>query len=199
MQVAENNQVEYATLNRRMLALTLDSLILIIVLFPASMLIEYIVYGGKMMSDILTGAQNSSGGPQDFLAILNKLSQESFFLKWFAVQFFVYVLTGVLYLLCWWKAGTTPGKWVAECKILDEKTLTEPTRMQYLLRFLAFVPSCLPLSLGFLMLGLDKKKRAWHDRMVGTVVVVRRHDWKKITNYLSQLVKGLHTKIRKYI
>lgn len=199
MQVAKNTlgqdkQVEYASFNRRVIAISIDLLASAFLIIPLSFYLEYFLFGNRtvmvIMQEFLTKLADNQVDP---LAVINELSRESFFLKYLAEQLIIYLFLGVIIVTFWWKAGTTPGKWLTECKILNEEDLQEPTRAQYVKRYLAYLPSNIFFSLGFLLLGYDKKKRAWHDKMVGTVVIIKKHDWQKITKGLTALWNAIKT------
>ncbi len=67
-----------------------------------------------------------------------------------------------------WQA--TIGKKVMGCYIIN----TDGTRMSFgkaVLRYFCYIISSLPLSLGYIWAGFDKRKRAFHDMIVGTYVV----------------------------
>ncbi|MBX3651771.1 MAG: RDD family protein [Burkholderiales bacterium] len=34
-----------------------------------------------------------------------------------------------------------------------------------------YIASALPLFLGFIWVGIDKRKQGWHDKLAGTVVI----------------------------
>lgn len=65
------------------------------------------------------------------------------------------------------------GTWGMKCcdLIVLRRDLALPTKGQARGRYWAAVLSALPLGLGFLAIGWDKRKRGWHDRMAGTYVV----------------------------
>jgi uncharacterized RDD family membrane protein YckC len=58
-------------------------------------------------------------------------------------------------------------------QIRDAKTGNLMSEGQAVARFLGYLASGLPLSLGFLWILLNKKRRGFHDFIAGTVVVVK--------------------------
>ncbi|MBY0407225.1 MAG: RDD family protein, partial [Rickettsiales bacterium] len=58
-------------------------------------------------------------------------------------------------------------------KIVDNKTGGKPTMVQILLRLLGYVISACMLFAGFLWIGVNKRRRAWHDYLSDTVVVTQ--------------------------
>jgi uncharacterized RDD family membrane protein YckC len=71
----------------------------------------------------------------------------------------------------WVVKNATPGKMVIRAKIVDAKTGGAPSLSQYVIRYLGYYLSMIPLFLGFLWVAFDPKKQGWHDKLAGTVVV----------------------------
>ena len=55
--------------------------------------------------------------------------------------------------------------------IVDEKSGLKPSIKQSIIRYLGYYVSSIPLLLGIIWVGIDKRKQGWHDKMAGTVVV----------------------------
>ena len=88
-----------------------------------------------------------------------------------AMMIVMYVLPIAMIIGFWvWKAST-PGKMVFKAKIVDAKTGGHPSTLQFIGRYLGYIISSIPLCLGFMWIGWDKRKQGWHDKMSGTVVV----------------------------
>jgi uncharacterized RDD family membrane protein YckC len=86
----------------------------------------------------------------------------------------VFVLPNLILPLLWCLWSSTPGKMAVSTKIVDAQTGRKPKARQFLLRFLGYYLSALPLGLGFLWVLVDRKKQAWHDKLAGTVVIRTR-------------------------
>lgn len=71
----------------------------------------------------------------------------------------------------WILKGATPGKMVVGAVIVDAQTLGKPSTGQLIGRYLGYFLSTLPLGLGLLWVGFDKRKQGWHDKLAGTVVI----------------------------
>ncbi len=135
-------QLEYVGFWRRVLASIIDSLLIGMITLP--LLLAF--YGMAYLS-----SDNFIDGPIDFLVS--------------------YVLPAVAIILFWvWKQAT-PGKMAMSAKIVDAKTGKEPSLGQYIVRYLSYFVSVLPLCLGFLWVAFDSKKQGWHDKIAGTVVI----------------------------
>ena len=71
----------------------------------------------------------------------------------------------------WVYCGATPGKIAVAVKIVDAATGRPPTPTRLVLRFLGYFVSALPLYLGFLWIGVDRRKQGWHDKIARTIVI----------------------------
>jgi uncharacterized RDD family membrane protein YckC len=82
-----------------------------------------------------------------------------------------FVVVGVIFIFCWYKWQATPGKMLLGLRIVDEKTMKNPKAGQHVVRYIGYFISTILLFGGFLMIGLNKKKKGLHDIMAGTVVI----------------------------
>ena len=57
--------------------------------------------------------------------------------------------------------------------INDAATGEKPTMKQWILRYIGYFVSIVPLGLGYVWVAFDKRKQGWHDKLAGTVVVPR--------------------------
>lgn len=80
------------------------------------------------------------------------------------------VFPSVVMLLFWGVCSATPGKMAISAKIVDARTGKKPTVLQFLLRYVGYYLSALPLGLGFLWVIFDRRKQGWHDKLARTVV-----------------------------
>jgi uncharacterized RDD family membrane protein YckC len=85
-----------------------------------------------------------------------------------------YVLPAVVVLLFWLYKSATPGKLMLNLVIVDARTGEKPTTAQWLIRYLGYYISGFFIMLGFIWVGLDKKKQGWHDKLAGTVVLHKK-------------------------
>jgi uncharacterized RDD family membrane protein YckC len=58
--------------------------------------------------------------------------------------------------------------------IVDAQTGGKPSTAQLIVRYLGYYVASIPLLLGIIWVGFDKRKQGWHDKMAGTVVIRRR-------------------------
>jgi uncharacterized RDD family membrane protein YckC len=85
-----------------------------------------------------------------------------------------WVLPAVAVVLFWIYRQATPGKMAIGARIVDATTGGKPTTGQLIGRYLAYYVSTLPLLIGFIWVGIDQRKRGFHDMLAGTVVVRAR-------------------------
>ena len=84
---------------------------------------------------------------------------------------FSYILPGIAVILFWVYKSATPGKLITKLTIVDAKTGNKPTTGQFIIRYLGYYVSMLPLFLGIIWVGIDQRKQGWHDKLAGTVVL----------------------------
>jgi uncharacterized RDD family membrane protein YckC len=82
-----------------------------------------------------------------------------------------YILPAIAVIAFWVYRSATPGKMMLKMKIVDAKTGGKLSVRQSIVRYLGYYVAILPLFLGLIWVGIDKKKRGLHDKMAGTVVI----------------------------
>jgi uncharacterized RDD family membrane protein YckC len=178
------DQVHYASFNRRLIAFSLDLIMLILVLMPINIFFDMIKIGPSSIMSTLQEfygsiAQNQAQNNLSISNVFSLLSERGLLTYYIIVSYimpFGLVLVYILY--CWIKFSATPGKMLTRCVIVDYPSFDTPSKKQYVLRFLGYFLSALPLGLGFFMVALNKHKRGLHDYIAGTAVVVRLHKLK---------------------
>ena len=139
--------VEYAGFWIRVWASLIDSLLLSVIIGP----LLWAIYGKGYFTGQFTGLV---AGPADLL------------LSW--------VLPAVAAILFWLARQATPGKMVVGATIVDAASGGPLSPRQSLLRYLGYYLSLLPLGLGFFWIAWDDRKQGWHDKLAGTLVVIKR-------------------------
>lgn len=136
------NDQEYAGFWIRVGAAIIDSILVLIIIVP----ILTAIYGREYwMSDALIQ------GSWDVL--------------------FNYVLPAIAVIVFWIYRSATLGKMATRLTIVDARTGGKPTTGQCIGRYFAYYVSMIPLFLGFIWVGIDKRKQGWHDKLAGTVVI----------------------------
>ena len=169
---------KYATLNRRMLAATVDSIIIMITIAPIADWLFNMYYGPVPVDLRLLREQVSQQHDQHQALVMfwNKLVETGFVSRWVAnttVQTLVlFGFTGI----CWHFWSATPGKMLLRIKVVDAKTEGHISDLQIILRLMGYGVSAVFFCLGFFWIGWDKKKQGWHDKLAETVVITQ--PWK---------------------
>lgn len=136
-------QVEYAGFWARCGATLVDTVILLLITMPLTM----VIYGNSMWA---SGTKQILGG---WDIVIN------------------WVFPAIAVVLFWHFKGATPGKMIVTMKVVDQKTGLKPSFTQSIIRYFSYFVSIIPLFLGFFWIAVDKKKQGWHDKLAGTVVV----------------------------
>lgn len=81
-----------------------------------------------------------------------------------------YLLILGYFAICWSLVGFTPGMWLMGLRVV-RKNGELPGFFRSLARVFLFSLSALVFFLGFLWVIFDRRRQAWHDKIVGTYVV----------------------------
>ena len=159
----QNKNIRYAGFFIRFIASFLDTLFLAL---PIGVVV-YFLSGGEWF-DFAQYQQNMqlalSGNPD----ALNNQPTTSF--KWEMIFELAVLAVTIIFWEKW--SGTTPGKRLVGIKIVDAKTLKNISNKQAIIRSLGYIPSTLLLGAGFLMVLFRKDKRALHDLLADTIVII---------------------------
>ncbi|WP_321324434.1 RDD family protein [Thiomicrorhabdus sp.] len=136
------NNLEYAGFWIRVGASLIDTLILLLVTTP----ILLMIYGDNYWT-----SESILMGTWDFIIS--------------------YIFPAIAVIVFWTYKSATPGKMALKLTILDANTGQKPSTSQFIIRYLGYFVSTIPLCLGLIWVGIDKRKQGWHDKMAGTVVV----------------------------
>lgn len=136
------DDIEYAGFWIRMGAALIDTLIILIITLPLLSL----YYGQAFWSS------------------------DKFVVGWF--DFILnYILIPIVVIIFWIYKTATPGKMALNLSIVDAKTGKGLSTGQAIGRYLGYYVAMIPLMLGIIWVGIDKRKQGWHDKLAGTVVI----------------------------
>jgi len=96
-------------------------------------------------------------------------SDQMFYGFWDALLGYVVPFCATVWF--WLQYLATPGKMATKLKIVDAVSGEKMSTGQAIGRYFAYIPAVLPLGLGIIWVGIDKKKQGWHDKLAGTVVI----------------------------
>ena len=140
--LSSSEPVNYVGFWPRFCASIIDSVMLMVLMY----LLLFVLYGSEYFS--LLGSEQTS-----------------------SFVFMNYALPITIVILFWIYKSATPGKMLFLSVIVDEKTGNKPTKKQFIIRYLSYYISLIPLGLGFFWVAWDDKKQGWHDKIAGTVVI----------------------------
>ncbi|NBO19485.1 MAG: RDD family protein [Proteobacteria bacterium] len=166
----DNEYSKYAGFNRRILAATIDSLLLML-LTPLFDAIAPIDRSG------LEGMQMDNSDPKAARLMLSQLAANHALIESWLHNFILQMAFFIAYSgICWYFWQATLGKIILQMKVVDAKTLGPVSLSQIVRRMCGYVISGTCLMMGFFWIGLNKKQRAWHDYLADTVVITE--PWK---------------------
>jgi uncharacterized RDD family membrane protein YckC len=139
-----NSEVKYAGFWIRVWASIVDSALFSFIIFP----ILIFIYGQEYFY-----SDNFVEGKVDF--------------------FLNFVLPILAIIIFWIKKSATPGKMLIKAIIVDSKTYKKPSKLQFIGRYFAYIPSFMFLGIGIFWIAFDKRKQGWHDKLAGTVVIYK--------------------------
>ena len=88
-----------------------------------------------------------------------------------AMAFTRWLLPALVVVWCLTRLRATPGKLLLKAEVVDARTGATLTARQAWIRVLACPLSYLTLGAGHLMVIVDRRKQALHDKIAGTVVI----------------------------
>lgn len=116
-------------------------------------IIDWIILG--IIGRILFGSEATQ---------INNMGADVNFSGWRTIVPFLYII------IFWVWFSATPGKLILGMKII--KTSGEKIDLKVsLIRFFSYIPSAFILFIGFIWIGIDKKKQGWHDKIAKTYVI----------------------------
>jgi len=163
----------YAGFNRRMLAATIDS-VLLLFFVPVIESVFNALYG-PMPVPIEELVLRLRDVPQEAqMSVFLQAAAETGALRhWLVHGFWQFMVAASLSGFCWHYWAATPGKMLVGIRIADAATEGPVSTRQIILRLFGYIVSTVPLCIGFFWIGLDKRRQSWHDKLAHTVVLVR--------------------------
>jgi uncharacterized RDD family membrane protein YckC len=146
-EIVDPENIEYGGFWKRVLAAIIDSILILCITMP----LIGVVYGWGYFADESRG-----------------------FIPRGAEFFISYVLPALATITFWKTRQATPGKMALSLKIVDAETGMPMSTGQAIGRYCAYFVSAIALMIGYLWVAFDARKQAWHDKLAGTVVVIRR-------------------------
>lgn len=141
------SDVEYVGFWMRCVASVIDTILVTAITFPVLIKMYEMRY-------VESGSFSLVQGPTDFL-----LS---------------YVVPAVLVIGFWHFKLATPGKMAISAIVVDAESFDRPSTVQLAVRYAGYFLSTIFLFMGFLWIGVDRRKQGWHDKIARTVVIRKK-------------------------
>lgn len=169
---------KYASFNRRMMAVTLDTLFMA-ALAPLVDKLFNALWGAVSMDWPALQERMLAQASERNSAILfwQELYQSGVLSRFVANNL---VQMAVLFLLtayCWHRWAATPGKMIMRLRVVDAVTEQPISDRQIALRLLGYIVSVIPPFIGTFWIAFDSRRQGWHDKIAHTVVITV--PWKK--------------------
>lgn len=172
----------YASFNDRMFASALDSCLLILVFAPvlsylsdvfmAKYQVEAMVQAALKPFELTLSPNPTAADWHAMIsAVFAEFHRTGFWWDWLLNNLLQMAVMGAAVVAFWIYRAATPGKMLLRLVIVDAATGGVPSTRQFIVRYLAYFVSVIPLFLGFFWIGWDKKKQGWHDKIAGTLVM----------------------------
>lgn len=168
-------QIKYASFNRRMLAATIDSALL---MFAAPFVDDWSPIDTSTVQMYPTNPSDQAAVHQWIISVV---TNREFVHSWVNNLGMQMTVICVFSFFCWHFWAATPGKMLLRMKIVDAKTEQPISDLQGILRVCGYFISATCFLLGFFWIGIDRRKQAWHDKLADTVVINLPWRKKKIT------------------
>ena len=143
-----DSTVVYAGFWRRVGAALIDTVMALLIMLP----LLFVFFGSSYFDEDQFGLS----GPLDM--IIN------------------YVVPIILTVFFWTVFKATPGKMLMGCEVVNAKTGKKLGIGRSIVRYLGYMVSTIPLGLGLIWVGIDKRKQGWHDKIAGTLVVRKKSE-----------------------
>lgn len=180
-QSQENQEVEYASFSLRIYASLIDTLLSILLLVPLVTSFSKLLIGGtppsvqfkKLFDDpafvekLDQKSQAGAGGLEMLSYLFSHIDAEA----WAVEEILKLVAMAAVVIIFWVYREATPGKMLLKMRIVDADSYDQPSMIQWILRFLGYVISVLPLCFGFMWVAFDKRRQGFHDKIANTVVI----------------------------
>lgn len=164
-------KINYATFNARLIAVVLDVTLLMIIGYPLSEWINGQLFK-PMNLEALAALAHTPHTPEETNRMLWQIMTDQRVIQRIICTNLIQVALFAAYIIpCWLRFGNTPGKMLTGIEIRDASTYELMTTRQKYVRFLAYIPSGIPIALGFFMALFTKKHQGLHDKIANTIVV----------------------------
>lgn len=160
----------YASFDRRLIATTIDVLLLVLLSIPLNKFLEIVLFGGKSSSQAVLDALNGVPDTVHNHHIIAVLRDTGLLYKLIFIQISSLLLMWGYCVFSWVYMNATIGKYIMKIKIITPQNKALGF-LRSNLRFFCYIPSILFAFMGFFWIYFNKEKRAWHDYIASTRVI----------------------------
>lgn len=188
-------EIAYAGFHLRMVASTMDCLLILFFLTPFFAWASMHIVGplNEMQSILLLPPTYESLSQDERAFLLARMYAE--FMDYAdrvglwgkaALNYgFQYGVVGLITVPLWVYKGATPGKMLLGIKVVDSETFGHIGFFRGAIRYLAYMAALLPAMIGVFWIGWNRRKRGWHDMLAGTVVIKNRESPFNLKNIVA--------------
>jgi len=152
----------YAGFWRRFIAYTIDGVIISIVFILLMTIAVMAFFAGTI-----------SGGSNAWIAKIENPELMISCTLWF---WFFSTLTNIIYFTYFHgSTGRTPGKRLLDLQVVS----VDGGKISFgvaFLRSVGYLVSSIVFCLGYIWIGFDKRKQGWHDKIAGTIVIIKEKE-----------------------
>jgi uncharacterized RDD family membrane protein YckC len=173
---AELAPVKYATFNSRIIATAIDLFCVMPFAIPLIGLATDALFGPMNINELSTKMNQPEliQNPAKAIMVFLGLARQYHMLERALLDNALQVACIAAFTLpFWFRYSATPGKLFLRLEIQDAQTGARMTRKQAIKRFLSYAVSFIPLTFGFLWVLFNKKRQGFHDKIAGTVVIIK--------------------------
>jgi uncharacterized RDD family membrane protein YckC len=165
----------YASFERRLMASMVDTLLLTIAVAPLFKKFLTISIPAKQTLESYLAAYQAGHMTEEAFneQVTQYLVADGGAYLLFADIGYQMLFVGIIVIIFWFCKNATPGKMLLNMEIVDARTGNKPSLFQWVLRYVGYLIAVLPMMLGFLWILWDKKRQGWHDKIAGTVVILK--------------------------
>lgn len=165
-----HNFKEYGSFDRRLIACTIDVLILALISMIYTKFIDFVLFGGKTSGQVVAEVLESVTGTAYNAGIISILKDYGIFYKILFIQLSSFFILWGYCIFSWMHMNATIGKYIMKLQIITSNN-KKLSFWRCNLRFFSYIISTIIIFLGFFWIYFNKERRAWHDYIASTRVV----------------------------
>lgn len=150
---------KFAGFWRRFVAYMIDGFIISVVFFVLAIVAGIAYFAGAMSTD-----------SQLWIAEITDPERLASFTVW--IWLFTLLMNIAYFTYFHGSTGRTPGKMLLGLQVVSADGTTISYGVAFL-RSVGYLVSSIAFCLGYIWIAFDKKKQGWHDKIAGTVVIIR--------------------------